>query len=68
MLSLKYPQFNLGFSWIIRLHCGYIYNTTIAIRMGRVSEDCPKTRPCYGEDIQSFDHWIIKCDALASFI
>ncbi|KAG4108017.1 pyridoxal phosphate-dependent transferase [Neocallimastix lanati (nom. inval.)] len=42
MLSLKYPQFNLGFSWIIRLRCGYKYSTTIAIRMGRVSEDCPK--------------------------
>ena len=40
MLSLKYPQFNLGFSWIVRLRCGYKYNTTIAIRMGRVSEDC----------------------------
>jgi len=42
MLSLKYPQFNFEFSWIIRLRCGYKYNTTIAIRMGRVSEDCPK--------------------------
>ena len=45
MFSLKYPQFNLGFSWIIRLRCGYKYNTTIAIRMGRVSEDCPKSCP-----------------------
>jgi len=63
MLSLKYPQFNLGFSWIIRLRCGYKYNITIAIRMGRVSEDCP----CCGEDKQSFEHWIFKCDALASF-
>jgi len=34
MHILKYPQFNLGFSWIIRLRCGYKYNTTIAIRMG----------------------------------
>ena len=41
MLSLKYPHFKLGFSWIIRLRCGYKYNTTIAIRMGRVSEDFP---------------------------
>ena len=31
ILSLKYPQFNLGFLWIIRLR--YKYNTTIAIRM-----------------------------------
>jgi len=56
MLSLKYPQFNLGFSWIIRLRSGYKYNTTIAIRMGRVSEE---TCPCCGEDNQSFKHWIL---------
>jgi len=67
MFILKYPQFNLGFSWIIRLRCGYKYNTTIAIRMGRVSEDCPKTCPCCGEDNQSFEYWIFKCNALASF-
>jgi len=41
MLSLKYPQFNVGFSWIIHLRCGYKYNTTIAIRIRRVSEDRP---------------------------
>jgi hypothetical protein len=35
--------------------------------MGRVSEDCPKTCPCCGEGNQSFEHWIFKCDALASF-
>jgi hypothetical protein len=35
--------------------------------MGRVSEDCPKSCPCCGEDKQSFEHWIFKCDALASF-
>jgi len=66
MLSLKYPQFNLGFSWIIRLRCDYKYNTTIAIRMDKVSEDCPKSCPCCGEGKQSFEHWIFKCDALAS--
>jgi len=35
--------------------------------MGRVSEDCPKSCPCCGEDKQSFEHRIFKCDALASF-
>ena len=35
--------------------------------MGRVLEDCPKTCPCCGEDNQSFEHWIFKCNALASF-
>ncbi|KAG4083250.1 hypothetical protein H8356DRAFT_1382087 [Neocallimastix lanati (nom. inval.)] len=57
MLSLKYPQINLGFSWIIRLRCGYKYNTTIAIKMGRVSEDSTNL----------LNIWIFKCDALASF-
>ena len=35
--------------------------------MGRVSEDYPKTCPCCGEDNQSFEHWIFKCNVLASF-
>ena len=56
ILSLKYPQFNLGFSWIIHLRCGYKYNITIAIRMGRVSEDNPKSCRCCGKGNQSFEH------------
>ena len=51
----------------ICLSCSYKYNTTIAIRMGRISEDCPKICPCCDEDNQSFEHWIFKCNALASF-
>ncbi|KAG4091366.1 hypothetical protein H8356DRAFT_1430411 [Neocallimastix lanati (nom. inval.)] len=43
------------------------YNTTITIRVGRVSEDCPETCPCCDKDNQSFEHWIFKCNALASF-
>jgi len=45
MLSLKYPQFNLGFSWIIRLRYGYKYNTTIAISMSRASEELSQDLP-----------------------
>ncbi|KAG4098849.1 hypothetical protein H8356DRAFT_1424405 [Neocallimastix lanati (nom. inval.)] len=32
----------------------------IAIRMGRISEDCTKTCPRCGEGNQSFEHWIFK--------
>jgi len=28
---------------------------------------CPKTCPCCGEGNQSFEHWIFKCNAHASF-
>jgi len=59
-LSLKYPQINLGFWWIIHLRCGYKYNTTIAIRMGRISEYFPTTCPCCGKSNQFFEHWIFK--------
>ena len=39
-VSLKYPQFNLNFNWIIRLRSGFKYNTAIAIRNGRVFHKC----------------------------
>ncbi len=67
IFSIQYPQFNLGFSWIIRLRCGFYYNTIIAIRSGRVSSDCPRTCPCCGHGDQSFDHWVFYCPALSSF-
>ncbi|OUM66048.1 hypothetical protein PIROE2DRAFT_6845 [Piromyces sp. E2] len=57
MFSIKYPHLNIGFSWIIRLRCGFSYNTIIAIRSGRVTSDCPKICPCCGQGEQSFDHW-----------
>jgi len=67
MHSLKYFQFNLGFSWIILY--AVVINTILLllIECGRVSKDCPKTCTCCGESNQSFERWIFKCDALASF-
>ncbi|KAG4086353.1 hypothetical protein H8356DRAFT_1434561 [Neocallimastix lanati (nom. inval.)] len=48
-----------GFNWILRLRAGYKYNTIIAIRSGRVSDDCPKFCPCCGKalDELQFDTW-----------
>ena len=66
LFSIQYPQFNLGFSWIIRLRCGFSYNTVIAIRSGRVTNDCPRFCPCCGQDEQSFDHWVFSCPTLSS--
>jgi len=42
------------FTLILRLRAGYKYNTTIAIRSGRISDDCPKFCPCCGKGEQSF--------------
>ena len=57
MFSLEYPHLSLGFNWILRFGAGYKYNTTIAIRSGRVSKFCP----CCGKGEQSFIHWIFEC-------
>ena len=53
MSSLEYPHLSLGFNRILRLRAGYKYNTTIAIRSGRVSDDYPKFCPCCGKGEQS---------------
>jgi len=53
-LNFEYPHLSLGFNRILRLRAGYKYNTTIAIRSGRVSDDCPKFCPCCGKGDQSF--------------
>jgi len=59
-LSLEYPYFSFGFNWILRLRAGYKYNTTIAIRYGRVSDNCPKFCPCCGKGKQSFINCIFE--------
>ena len=48
-LSLEYPHLSLGFNWVLRLRAGHKYNTTIAIRSDRVSDDCPKLCPYCGK-------------------
>ncbi|KAG4107484.1 hypothetical protein H8356DRAFT_1332896 [Neocallimastix lanati (nom. inval.)] len=56
MLSLKYLQFNLGFFVDYTFYAVVNkYNTTIAIRMGRVSEDCSKTCPSLFNHLSSYD-------------
>ena len=66
-LSCKYTNLSLGFNWILRLRCGYKYNTTIAIGSCRVTENCPKCCPCCGQGDQSFIHWIFECSTFSHF-
>ena len=61
MLGYEYPHINLGIKWIIRLRCGYIYNSKIAYKSGKVSKECPSYCPCCQQGEQSFEHWIFDC-------
>ncbi|ORX82991.1 hypothetical protein BCR32DRAFT_278454 [Anaeromyces robustus] len=46
MLGYEYLHINLGIKWIIRLRCGYVYNSKIIFKSGKVSKDCPSYCPC----------------------
>ena len=56
-LNLKHPKYHLGFLWILRIRCGFKFNSIIA-RSKLVSDKCPNYCPCCKEDtsIQSFTH------------
>ena len=60
-ISLRYPEYQLGFYWISRIRCGFKLDTRVAIERRMVSNQCPMTCPCCGEGSQSFTHWILRC-------
>ena len=60
-ISLRYPEYQLGFFWIARIRCGFKLDSRAAIERRMVSNQCPTTCPCCGEGLQSFTHWILRC-------
>ena len=61
LISLAYPEYQLGFYWISRIRCGFKLDSTVAIERRVVSKQCPTTCPCCGEGSQTFTHWILRC-------
>jgi len=45
-LNLKHPKYHLGFLWILRIRCGFKFNSIIARRSKLVSDNCPNYCPC----------------------
>lgn len=66
MLGYEFPNINLGIKWIIRLRCGYEYNSKIAFKSQRVLKECPSYCPCCQQGDQSFEHWIFECPYFSS--
>jgi len=60
-LTVKYPQFTLGFLWLLRIRCGYRFDASVAIAAGLVSENIPRYCPCCKGGTQSFLHLILVC-------
>jgi len=41
-LNFKYPEFSIGFRWVLCARCGYKFNARVAKAAIRVEDNCPK--------------------------
>ena len=41
-LSYKYPEFSIGFRWVLCARCGYKFEAHVAKAANRVEDDCPE--------------------------
>jgi len=66
-LALKYPQYQIGFFWIMRIRSGYQFYYKILLNGKSTYEKFPTYCPCCGENTQSFSHWIFRCKAFEDY-
>ena len=45
-LNYKYPEFSIGFRWVLRARCGYKFDARVAKAAKIIEEDCPERCPC----------------------
>ena len=60
-LGVKYPELSLGFILLLRIRCGYKFDTSVARAAKLVDENCPKYCPCCKEGTQTFFRWTLIC-------
>jgi len=66
-LALRYPQYQLGFFWIMRIRSGYQFYYKILLNGKSSYEKFPNFCPCCGENSRSFSHWVFKCKAFEDY-
>jgi len=54
-------------NWFLRLRSGFKYSITIAIRSGKVFDNCLKVSPCCEEGEQLFIHWIFEYSSFSLY-
>ena len=62
-LNYKYPEFSIGFQWVLRAICGYKFDALVAIAAKMIEENCPERCPCcYRKNSNPrLEHWFSKC-------
>ncbi|KAG4102570.1 hypothetical protein H8356DRAFT_1324470 [Neocallimastix lanati (nom. inval.)] len=53
-LNYKYPEFSIGFRWVLRARCGYKFDARVTKAAKMIEEDCPESNP-------RLKHWLSKC-------
>jgi len=41
-LNYKYPEFSIGFRWVLRARCRYKFDARVAKAAKMIEEDCPE--------------------------
>jgi len=41
-LNFKYPEYSIGFRWVLCARCGYKFEAHVAKAANRVEDDCPE--------------------------
>jgi len=68
-LNYKYPEFSIGFRWVLHARCGYKFNAHVAKAAKMIEEDCPERCPCcYRKNSNPrLEHWFSKCYLFREF-
>jgi len=48
-------------NWLLKLRCGYRFDSVVAKAANIVKDTCPATCPCYNSGHQTFEHWLLEC-------
>jgi len=59
-LEIEYPDLAYGFNWLLKLRCGYRFDSVVAKAANIVNDSCPDTCPCCNSDIQTFEYWLLE--------
>jgi hypothetical protein len=61
-LNYKYPEFSIGYRWVLRARCGYKFDARVAKAAKMIEEDCPERCPCcYRKNGNPrLEHWFSK--------
>jgi len=68
-LNYKYPEFSIGFRWVLRARYGYKFVARVAKAAKMIEEDCPERCPCcYRKNSNPrLEHWFSKCYLFREF-